>query len=307
MSADEAAYSNYVVFGPDANCTLALCPAELSVYQYQPTLPGNICFLLLFAIAMIIHLVMGLKWRTWFFVFCMFWGCVSEIIGYAGRIMLHYNPFTFTGFLIQIICITLGPTWFAAAIYFTLYKIILYLGPQHARFPPKAYYWIFIPCDIISLLLQSVGGALSTTSDGSSDAAVNVSIAGLSFQVFTLLVFISLTLEYAWRWQRARKASAVKEPLSRRFKIFVTFLSAGTLLIFIRCIYRIDELSEGYSGDLIHNEGLFIGLEGFMVLVAVYCLIIAHPGPVFQGFDDEKTLREGSAGAHLERKNSETA
>lgn len=44
-----------------------------------------------------------------------------------------------------------------------------------------------------------------------------------------------------------------------------------------------------------------------MVLVAVYCLIIAHPGPVFQGFDDEKTLREGSAGAHLERKNSETA
>ncbi|KAL8956798.1 MAG: hypothetical protein Q9193_005773 [Seirophora villosa] len=250
MSADESPYSNYVVYGPDANCTLALCPPELSVYQYQPTLPGNICFLIFFAIAMIIHLIIGLKWRTWFFVICMFWGCVSEIIGYGGRIMLHYNPFSFTGFLIQI-----------------------------------TYYWIFIPCDILSLLLQSVGGALSSTSEGGSNAAVNVSIAGLSFQVFTLLVFISLCLEYAWRWQRARKASGVKEPLSRPFKIFVTFLSAGTLLIFIRCIYRIDE----------------------MVLVAVYCLILAHPGPVFQGFDDEKAIREGSAGAHLERKNNETA
>ena len=28
------------------------------------------------------------------------------------------------------------------------------------------------------------------------------------------------------------------------------------------CCYRIDELSDGYNGPLIHNEGLFIGLEG---------------------------------------------
>ncbi|KAL9019144.1 MAG: hypothetical protein Q9185_003575 [Variospora sp. 1 TL-2023] len=243
MSVDEAAYSNYVVYGPEANCTLALCPAELSVYQYQPTLPGNICFLIFFAIAMIIHVVIGLKWRTWFFVICMFCGSVTEIIGYGGRIMLHYNPFSFTGFLIQI-------------------STVLYLGPEHARFTPKAYYWIFIPCDILSLVLQSIGGALSSTSDGGSNAAVNVSLAGLSFQVFTLLVFIALTFEYAWRWQRARKATGIKKPLSRTFKIFVVFLSAATTLILIRCIYRIDELSEGYSGPLIKNEGLFIGLEG---------------------------------------------
>lgn len=37
--------------------------------------------------------------------------------------MLYENPFSFTGFLIQIICITLGPTWFTAAIYFTLSRM----------------------------------------------------------------------------------------------------------------------------------------------------------------------------------------
>ncbi|KAL8940360.1 MAG: hypothetical protein Q9216_002851, partial [Gyalolechia sp. 2 TL-2023] len=81
MAANEANPNNYVVYGPDANCTLAVCPVELSIYKYQPTLPGNIAFLILFAIAMIVHVILGLKWRTWFFVFCMLWGCVAEIIG----------------------------------------------------------------------------------------------------------------------------------------------------------------------------------------------------------------------------------
>ena len=31
-----------------------------------------------------------------------------------------------------------------------------------------------------------------------------------------------------------------------------------------------------------------------MVLVAVYTLIIAHPGPVFAGLDEEKVVQEPS-------------
>ena len=98
----EADYSNYVVYGPDANCTLALCPPELSVYQYRPSLAANVCFLLFFAIAGLIHLVIGLKWRSWFFVGCMSCGCICEIVGYGGRLWLWQNPFSFQGFLMQI-------------------------------------------------------------------------------------------------------------------------------------------------------------------------------------------------------------
>ncbi|KAL8913010.1 MAG: hypothetical protein Q9171_002078 [Xanthocarpia ochracea] len=274
----EVDYSNYVVYGPDANCTLAICPAELSVYQYRPSLAANVCFLLFFAIAMIIHLGIGIKWRSWFFVFCMFWGCVCEIIGYGGRLLLWQNPFSFEGFLIQI----------------TSTKSIVYLGPQYARFRPKLYYWIFIPCDILSLILQSVGGALSSTSDGDSNSAVNVSIAGLSFQVFVILVFIALTLEYVYRYRKGQRVTPRTTPLSRGFKTFSIFMTISITLILIRCIYRIDELSEGYTGPLIRNEGLFIALEGVMVLVAVYTLIIAHPGPVFADLDEDKIAQEPS-------------
>lgn len=133
------------------------------------------------------------------------------------------------------------------------------LGPQYSRFSPKFYYWIFIPCDVLSLVLQAVGGALSSDSNGNSKVAVDVAIAGLSFQVFTLCVFIGLVIEYAVRVSRVPDRQS---QLSGRFKMFCGFLAMAVLLIFIRCVYRIDELSDGYNGPLIHNEGLFIGLEG---------------------------------------------
>ena len=44
--------------------------------------------------------------------------------------------------------------------------------------------------------------------------------------------------------------------------MFAGFLSLAITLFLIRCAYRIDEMSNGYNGPLIPNEGLFIGLEG---------------------------------------------
>lgn len=88
---------------------------------------------------------------------------------------------------------------------------------------------------------------------------MDVAIAGLSFQVFTLAVFIALAAEYAFRYSKAEGPGSKLPP---RFKIFVLFLSAAIILILTRCAYRIDELKDGYGGSLIHDQGLFIGLEG---------------------------------------------
>lgn len=110
------------VFGPGANCTLALCPVEWSVYQYRPNLAANVVFLILFALAMLIHIYLGIRWKSWFFMSFMIMGCMVEIIGYVGRIIMHDNPFSFPGFMIQIVFITTGPVFYTAAIYVTLSK-----------------------------------------------------------------------------------------------------------------------------------------------------------------------------------------
>lgn len=89
-------------FGHNENCTLATCNVETSIFTYQPSLPANAVFIALFGVSLVIHAVQGIRWRTWFFSTAMILGCTTEMIGYGGRIMMHSNPFSFVGFMIQI-------------------------------------------------------------------------------------------------------------------------------------------------------------------------------------------------------------
>lgn len=93
-----------IAYGSDANCTLEICPVEWSILQYQPSIPANAVFIALFAIALVIHAVEGIRWRHTLggFAVPMILGCIDEILGYVGRIIMHGNPFSFNGFLIQI-------------------------------------------------------------------------------------------------------------------------------------------------------------------------------------------------------------
>lgn len=128
---------------------------------------------------------------------------------------------------------------------------------SNARFRPSRYYQIFIPCDIISLALQGAGGGLSTQSGG--EKGVSISLAGLAFQVFTLLIFIGLVAQYSWDFRRRGSPQGPRP--DRNFKMFAAFLAFAVAVIFIRCAYRIYELNDGYTGPAIRDEGLFIGLE----------------------------------------------
>lgn len=91
-----------IIFGPEATCTLDTCPIEWSIYQYRPSFAANITLLVLFGVVGIAHSYLGFRWRSWGFMVGMLLGCISEIIGYVGRILLRENPFSFNAFMIQI-------------------------------------------------------------------------------------------------------------------------------------------------------------------------------------------------------------
>ncbi|KAI1409543.1 RTA1-domain-containing protein [Hypoxylon sp. FL1857] len=264
-----------IPFGPNANCTLDTCPLEWSVLQYLPSLGANIAFIAIFVALMFAHTVLGVLWKSWWFLGCMAVGCLTEVLGYGGRIMLYYNPFSFAGFMMQIICIGCAPVFYSAAIYVMMSKIVENLDPSLSRVKPKLYYIIFITSDVFSLTLQAVGGGMSTSTSGSSQSAVDLTLTGLSFQVFSMVVFCSLLADYMIRYSKTRSIT------SMRLKIFLIFLSISILLILARCGYRVAELSDGYFGALIHNEPLFIALDGVLIALAVLTLCIGHPGLVF--------------------------
>ncbi|KAF4814774.1 Sphingoid long-chain base transporter RSB1 [Colletotrichum siamense] len=291
-----------VVFGPDANCTLEICDIHYSLYRYRPNLAVNALFLALYGIAGLVHIFLGIRWRSYWFMTFMVLGCLSEIVGYIGRIMLYHNPFAFVPFMLQIVFITSGPVWYTAAIYVTLSKAITHLGPELARLPPKALYWVFIALDVSCLVIQAAGGAISTDSKGDSDLGVNLAMGGLVIQVVVIVVFCAVFADYMIRYTR----SSYTRKLTQREKIFFGFLALAVALILARCSYRVDELSEGYSNSTkVTDEGLFIGLEGVLIVLAVFSLCLGHPGLAFENKTERAEERKESQ-ASVESAMSET-
>ncbi|KAF4549237.1 RTA1-like protein 6 [Elsinoe fawcettii] len=248
-----------VAFGPKANCTLDLCPLQASVLQYRPSIPASGTFIGLFALWLLLFAVQGTWTRTWGFTAAMISGCVLEIVGYLGRLIIYHNPFDFSGFLMQIICITVAPVFFCSAIYVLLSQIINHVDVSVSRFSPRTIYWTFIPCDIVSLVLQAVGGALSSIGKKREDVdrGVHISLAGLVFQVLTLSAFCCLFVDYLYACRTKRRQMS----LSGRLKLLLSLTLLSAILILLRCTYRIVELHEGYFSHWFRDEPLFIALE----------------------------------------------
>jgi hypothetical protein len=142
MSSDDSQQGGW------GECSLEDCPIEWSVFQYQPNLAANALFVAIFGTSMLVHLYQGYRWKQWTFASLVALGCASEIIGYGGRLIMHDDPWSFEGFMLQIsesywilcvcrrfdqvycradhrsspVCITFAPVFMSGAIYITLYK-----------------------------------------------------------------------------------------------------------------------------------------------------------------------------------------
>jgi glucose-6-phosphate-specific signal transduction histidine kinase len=137
------------------------------------------------------------------------------------------------------------------------------LSTDLSRYNPKLFYWVFLPCDVFSLCLQAAGGGLSTTTSGKSQTGIVLALVGLVFQVVTLVIFCFFFADYLFRYYRSDLwKERFNHDQATRLKIFLAFMAFAILNILARCSYRLAELHQGYTGDMIRNEGLFIWLEG---------------------------------------------
>jgi hypothetical protein len=127
-------------------------------------------------------------------------------------------------------------------------------------------------------------------------------VAGLSVQVLSLLLFMTLSLEFGWRvWTHKDELNIKNASLyhSLKFKVFLfckapprssihfgdsannkgeTALALATLTIFTRSVFRVAELSDGFGSYLANDEVLYMILEGAMIVIASTALTVMHPG-----------------------------
>lgn len=189
--------------------------------------------------------------------------------------------------------LTIAPAFLSASIYLCLSRLIIIYTPKAARFKPQVYTYLFIGFDIFSLVLQATGGGIASTADTKSTqwAGVHLMVAGVAFQVFSLGVYAILCLDFFLGVRRVKRtmgtgsdvfnpqfAALRARPAQHRF--LWSLMIAG-IFIFVRSVFRCAELSEGFDGQLANDEVTFMILEGIMIILAVICMTVYHPGRVW--------------------------
>ncbi|OHE92726.1 RTA1 like protein [Colletotrichum orchidophilum] len=278
MSAPEGYIPGFV-------CTLDTCSVEQwGFVRYRPSVPGNVIFLVIMAVLACGQIYLGIVHKTKGFMIAICLGLLTETVGYIARVLLNGNPFSRDYFLWYLITLTIGPVFIAAAIYLTLGRIVVVHGEAISRIKPRSYTTAFLGCDIVSLVVQAVGGGIAASSPLDNPHMIkvgtNILVAGLSIQVACLFAFSACSLEFLWR---VRKNPDLRNPeftdlvSSKRFKMFLFAIFGATAFLFVRTVFRSVELSEGFGGKLANQEVEFMILDGTMIILACLCLTIWHP------------------------------
>lgn len=260
-----------------------------NLYGMTPSNGGNMAMAIVMGIFMGSQILLGAWFRTWWFGISYFCGTFLEMLGYIGRTLSSTDPQELNPFLIQIICLTIAPCFIMAGIYYLLGQLIQIYGKQYAILKPLWYTYIFVTCDVISLVIQAAGGgiaAVSLTQYESADTGTHIMVGGLAFQVFSMSIFLYFFLDFIWKIRYMRKGyydmefepkyAHVRE--RKIFKYFPVIIFLGVIFVYVRSIYRVIELAEGWTGFLIVHEVYFMILDALMMALTCVMFIPFHPG-----------------------------
>lgn len=273
-----------------SNCQMpSYTHAEIitSSYKYLPNLPANMVGLVMYSLTFILQILFGTWTKQWWFLVCWFCATGLEVAGFSGRVASYYELQNKEAYKAQLVGTILAPAFHMAGIYYQLAKIITIYGQRFSPLKPMTYSAIFIVADVVSIVIQAAGGGTAAGGDDDNDRDTIrtggwIMVAGIAVQVVMMSIFILAFSYVIWKIKtsneaeyESRYAHVRRRPM---FKFFIPALCVAILFIYIRSIYRLVELSEGWTGYLMTTERFFLVLDGLMVLIATVTLTVVHPG-----------------------------
>ncbi|KAL1583112.1 hypothetical protein WHR41_08289 [Cladosporium halotolerans] len=254
-------------------------PSEFKLYHYTPSKAAPVIFILLFLAITTQHTWQMIKHKTWFLTAFIIGG-IFEIVGYIARaISARQAPdYTLMPYIVQSLLLLLGPSFFAASIYMILGRLIVLVGGQkHSIIRPKWLTKIFVVGDVLSFFVQSGGGGMlaKASTPSSASLANNIVLGGLILQVlfFGLFVLVASIFHARMRGDLTLCATASSLPWSR----YLWVLYVGSLLIVVRCVFRIAEYAGGQEGVLMGTETYLYVFDAALMVLVMVVFSVQHP------------------------------
>lgn len=311
-----------------------------NMYRADLNMGANVFFCVVFGVLMIFHVLVGSLYHYWYYLCMLGIGSGLDFGGYLARSVSANDETLVNPFLVQIIVLTIAPAFIMAGVYYMLGRQLVYIGPGYSWLKPRWFSYIYISCDVISLVIQAVGGgmaAVALDSNKDTDSGTHIMVAGIAFQVATMSTFFIIGGNFVMRaWFRALPdvkfsirnfvTLALNLPRAKELythlepnynpafahirsrKLFPYIFSAifvATALIYVRCIYRLVELAEGWTGYVIRHEAFLFTLDALMVFLTCTVFVPFHPGFIWGRYHPtlsfgKKTKKELAAAGYDE-------
>ncbi|OCF34088.1 hypothetical protein I317_05638 [Kwoniella heveanensis CBS 569] len=280
---------------------------DQSNYGYTPSPSWALAYIVLFSVSAAVHVVQAWRYKYWIIYPTLVLGALTEVLGWSARYWSSQNVTLLTPFLMQISTLIMAPVFFSAFDYVILGLAIKRLGPQYSVLRPNWYFFTFITADLISLILQAVGGgqASSSAAEGApTQSATNIMVAGIIFQLVAMATFMTLGADFIiratmrrpykfqerWTHNRLMKKQQKRRDSEktltarahlRAWWIMLIAVAISSTMILIRGVYRSVELVQGWTGHLMETEMYQNILDALMMLIAVGIYNFIHPGFLF--------------------------
>ncbi|KAI3390593.1 hypothetical protein diail_9110 [Diaporthe ilicicola] len=265
-------------------------------YGYTPSFAAGIAFCVLFGIPFFYHTFRSIQLRKATSIVLAL-GALTELIGWASRTWAAKCPYNRDAFLSQEVTLIIAPVFFSAALYILLGKLIRDLGRASSILSAKWYTIVFCTCDVVSLIIQAVGGAMASMADTDEEQkrGTNIMEGGIVFQLATMTLFGVLFADFIRRIMGRR--SGLRDAVTPSLKLVLGAILVSFVMIYIRSIYRTIELAQGWTGFLITHEAYFIGLDAAIMVVAVTVFVPIDPAVMLYGQKYAPTKQSMSADA----------
>jgi len=251
-----------------------------NIYGYTPSLPVAVVALVLFFVTTCVHFYQAKRARSWFLVPLLVGGCF-EVLGYVFRLVSRTNLGSVGLYAMQTLFILLAPALFAASIYIILGRLLISINaPQVSIVPVKWMTRFFIMGDIIAFLSQCAGGAIQASASSSGNVSKqqvgsDVVMGGLGVQILFFTFYIVTVIIAHVRLTKLKIEQSPGARLSWFWMILAVY--AVSLLILIRCVFRLIEYHGGYSGPIMTTEVYSYCLDALPMLLVMVILNICHP------------------------------
>ncbi|EUC28131.1 hypothetical protein COCCADRAFT_41301 [Bipolaris zeicola 26-R-13] len=225
---------------------------DFKLYRYNPSMAAAVIFIILFFLVTTLHFYQMMRTRTWISIPFVLGGIFGRSL-----LTLDYPP---SG------C---APALFAASIYMMLGRIILVTdGESHSLIPKK---WL-------TKLLGAGGGIMASGSIESIHTREKIINAGLVVQHLFFSFFITACVIFHARLVQQPTSQVYSQSLPWERQLYALYVAS--LLILVRCIFRLTEYAQGNSGYLISHEVFLYVFDAVLIFATMVWMAWVHPSDI---------------------------